>query len=55
MALKIMDETSEVDLATTFDHAKKALEYAIANGARISSHSYGIPNCQKDSSLFPLW
>ena len=57
MALKIMDESREAapDATETFDHLKKALDYAIFNGARISSHSYGFPNCQKDSSLSSMF
>ena len=53
MALKIMDESREESANESFHHATKALEYAILNGARISSHSYGIlgeTNCQHFSS-----
>ena len=55
MALKIMDETREATAQEIIDRLRKALNYAFLNGARISSHSYGIHNCPKNSILSSMF
>ena len=55
MALKIMDETMKATPEETYERLTEAMEYAVVNGARISSHSYGMSNCQKDSILSSMF